>query len=167
MRSCCVIGNGPSRLERDLTQIKVTTLGCNALHRDFHPDWLGVIDSDMHKEVLESSYPNEQVVHRYRYRELCDWAYKGCASCGHMMVLWAIDQGFTPIFLLGMDMTSRTVYLQTNAYDARVPPDRRTDEWQLLWDKLISRMSEIYQVGPNSIEGIQPTSWEHLCSVPR
>ena len=41
------IGNGPSRKDFDLNKLKATgqTYGCNALYRDFIPDYIFSIDS--------------------------------------------------------------------------------------------------------------------------
>jgi hypothetical protein len=55
--NACVIGNGPSRLQLDLQQIKskLTTYGCNALYRDFMPDYLISMDYSMVDEILKKN----------------------------------------------------------------------------------------------------------------
>ena len=56
------IGNGRSRLEFDLTHIarhkggllgadRLQTYGCNALYRDFTPDFLVAVGNDIVKEI--------------------------------------------------------------------------------------------------------------------
>ena len=54
-----IIGNGPSRLEVDLSELKKegTIFGCNALYRDFRPDWLLSGDATITKEICGSGYP--------------------------------------------------------------------------------------------------------------
>ena len=49
------IGNGPSRAGFDLTRLKATgqTYGCNALYRDFMPDFIFSVDSKMTKRMIE------------------------------------------------------------------------------------------------------------------
>ena len=47
------IGNGPSRENFDLQKLKATgqTYGCNALYRDFIPDYLFCVDAKMALEL--------------------------------------------------------------------------------------------------------------------
>ena len=49
------IGNGPSRKDFDLTQLKATgqTYGCNALYRDFMPDFIFSVDTRMTQVMVE------------------------------------------------------------------------------------------------------------------
>jgi hypothetical protein len=53
-----VIGNGKSRQHLDLNKIKekAWTFGCNALYRDFAPDYLLTVDGHITHEVLDSDY---------------------------------------------------------------------------------------------------------------
>jgi len=50
-----VIGNGPSRNGFDLTKLKATgqTYGCNALYRDFLPDFIFSVDTKMSMQMVE------------------------------------------------------------------------------------------------------------------
>ena len=52
-----IIGNGPSRKGLDLDSLEGTTFGCNALFRDYSPDYLISGDSTIIKEICESEYP--------------------------------------------------------------------------------------------------------------
>ena len=49
------IGNGPSRKDFDLNRLKATgqTYGCNALYRDFVPDFIFSIDSPVTLEMVK------------------------------------------------------------------------------------------------------------------
>lgn len=49
-----VIGNGVSRKSIDLNSLKFTTYGCNALYRDFKPDYLIAVDSVMIDEFVKN-----------------------------------------------------------------------------------------------------------------
>jgi len=53
-----VIGNGESRRGIDLSLLKDRgkTYGCNALYRDFCPDYLISMDTDMVAEIISSGY---------------------------------------------------------------------------------------------------------------
>lgn len=54
MPTCCVIGNGRSRIDLDLHQINsvMTTIGCNALYRDFMPNHITAVDYSMLNELV-------------------------------------------------------------------------------------------------------------------
>jgi hypothetical protein len=56
MKPALVIGNGRSRLNFDLYELKkyMTTYGCNALYRDFIPDILVSMDIHMVTEIINS-----------------------------------------------------------------------------------------------------------------
>ena len=49
------IGNGPSRKDFDLTKLKETgqTYGCNALYRDFIPDYLFMVDRFISQKIVD------------------------------------------------------------------------------------------------------------------
>ena len=49
-----IIGNGPSRKDFDLNKLKATgqTYGCNALYRDFIPDFIFSVDTKMTIKML-------------------------------------------------------------------------------------------------------------------
>ena len=54
-----IIGNGPSRLEFYLSELEGTTFGCNALYRDYRPDYLIGGDAAIIKEICASGYPEK------------------------------------------------------------------------------------------------------------
>ena len=59
MDTAYIIGNGPSRKGLDLDTLDGTTFGCNALYRDYRPDYLVSGDSKILKEMCESEYPRD------------------------------------------------------------------------------------------------------------
>ena len=52
-----IIGNGPSRKGLDSNTLNGVTFGCNALYRDYSPDYLVSGDATIIKEICESGYP--------------------------------------------------------------------------------------------------------------
>ena len=50
-----IIGNGPSRKGLDLNSLKATgqTYGCNALYRDFVPDYIFSVDAKMTQKMVD------------------------------------------------------------------------------------------------------------------
>lgn len=55
-----VLGNGTSRRHIELTDLKSygTVYGCNAIYRDFNPDYLIAVDSKMIVEINREQYQN-------------------------------------------------------------------------------------------------------------
>ena len=59
-----VLGNGKSRLKLDPNRLNGlgTTIGCNALYREFEPDFLVAVDVKMVNEIISAGYQkNHQV----------------------------------------------------------------------------------------------------------
>jgi len=56
-----IIGNGESRRNFDLNKIKgvAPIFGCNALYRNFSPDWLVAVDGGVIDEINSSNFPKE------------------------------------------------------------------------------------------------------------
>ena len=59
MDTAYIIGNGPSRNDVVLHELDGTTFGCNALYRDYAPDYLVSGDSRILKEICGDEYPSE------------------------------------------------------------------------------------------------------------
>ena len=59
-----IIGNGPSRTKFDIASLKGlgTIYGCNALYRDFTPDYLVAIDPPIIKEIEKSDFPTDRFI---------------------------------------------------------------------------------------------------------
>lgn len=57
-----VIGNGGTRKDFNLESLrgKGTIYGCNALYREFEPDWLVAIDNGIINEIRGSSFPQKR-----------------------------------------------------------------------------------------------------------
>ena len=51
-----IIGNGPSRKHFDLSTLNATgqTYGCNALYRDFTPNFIFSVDANISREISKS-----------------------------------------------------------------------------------------------------------------
>ena len=56
-RTAYIIGNGTSRQGLDLNVLSGDVWGCNALYRDYTPDYLTIIDVSIMGECCESTYP--------------------------------------------------------------------------------------------------------------
>ncbi len=51
-----VLGNGKSRLKYKLEELEGITVGCNAIYRDFKPDYLFAQDAGVMAEIIGSGY---------------------------------------------------------------------------------------------------------------
>lgn len=139
------IGNGNSRLNFDLSHIarhrggllgvdRLQSYGCNALYRDFTPDFLIVTGDDMAEEVANSGYINSNIVYTTADITL---QYPGKfymvpqniqLDAGALAAYMACFDGHSKVFLLGYDHYQdyepvNNVYSDTNAY----PPGTARD----------------------------------------
>ena len=133
-----IIGNGPSRLNMDLSIIarhkagirgrsRLQTYGCNALYRDYTPDFLIANGDSIVSEIADSGYCDEHVVYAN------GWAVAGYPkkfyllpqdpawNAGSQATYLACFDGHKKIFLLGFDGnelngTNDNVYADTAGY---------------------------------------------------
>ena len=136
-----VIGNGPNRLTFDLNLLKkpqgllgsktVQTYGCNALYRDFTPDFLVASgDNGIISEIATSNFVNNNIVYTNNLHLLEHpgkfylTPYDPYADAGTAAAYIAAFDGHTKIYLLGfdghaLDEHNHNVYADTNGYDAK------------------------------------------------
>lgn len=103
-----VIGNGKTRGEFDLESLrgKGTTYGCNALYREFEPDWLVAIDNGIIQEIKESHFPQERfhippVEEQYEPAEVNPGRPRSNAGMNAMEL--AIRHGHNKLVMIGFD----------------------------------------------------------------
>ena len=60
-----VLGNGKSRLKYNLEELDGITAGCNAIYRDFKPDYLFAQDAGIIAEIMDSGYVGDCYFHRW------------------------------------------------------------------------------------------------------
>jgi hypothetical protein len=100
-----LIGNGPSRRCIDLNELrgKGTIFGCNALYRDFAPDYAVTYGTEMNEELIFSGFP----IHRtlvcpfYEMIERPDGQFIN--NCMSAAMLHAGIRGFKKAYVLGAD----------------------------------------------------------------
>ena len=122
-KECIIIGNGKSREGLDLHLLKspdnrVITFGCNALYRDFWPDYLVAIDEKIIGEIKGSDYPPDRFIeppedekwepvnlHWGRAKsDDPDWnPQRPRSNAGMNAILEAIKKGYDHLYLLGLD----------------------------------------------------------------
>ena len=132
MTRAFIIGNGKSRSNFDLNLLKEygTIFGCNALYRDFDPDYLVAIDSKMKQEIVDSNYNRDKVI--FPIDDEC-WEpaeynkSRPRSNAGMNAILEAIKKGHTEIVCLGFDFllhdnmaSISNIYDGTSSYEENV-----------------------------------------------
>ena len=131
------IGNGPSRKGFDLNRLKATgqTYGCNALYRDFIPDFIFSIDSPVTLEMVKEKV-YEKCIHYTPSLEVNRYPKGGPPHlhlipnnphwiCGNQAIWTAGVHGHKNIYLLGFDFREfgkdqmNNIYQDTENYGER------------------------------------------------
>jgi len=106
-----VLGNGTSRKPVELSSLKQhgTTYGCNALYREFEPDYLVAVDTKMILEINKAGYQNNHEVWTNRnkaFNKFVNFNFfpttKGWSS-GPTAMHMASDHDNEEIYILGFD----------------------------------------------------------------
>lgn len=103
-----IIGNGGSREGFDLESLrsKGTIYGCNALYREFEPDWLVSIDEGIINEIRTSTFPQNKFHvppqdEQYEPAEVNPGRPRSNAGMNAMEL--AIRHGYKKLFMIGFD----------------------------------------------------------------
>jgi hypothetical protein len=124
-----VLGNGTSRQSIDLNQLKENGIvyGCNALYREFEPDYLVAVDTKMILEINKSGYQHSHQVWTNRnraYDKMNGFNFfqssKGWSS-GPTALHLASEHKNNELYILGFDYTGiddklNNVYANTFNY---------------------------------------------------
>ena len=150
-KNAFIIGNGESRIGFNLYSLPQDTYGCNALYRDYEPDYLIVVDQHMYKEIANSNYGEKNIV--YTNRNNMKKIGGNCHLIPHNPYLGAgttamhiaIHDGHTHLFCIGFDCNvdgpNANVYKDTSCYN-----DSKTTVYQTVWGKQIF---QIMKSNPN------------------
>lgn len=157
-----IIGNGTSRLVNDmlanlknhhgglLGSRRLQTYGCNALYRDFTPDFLICTGREMVKELANSGYCDDHIVYAgaasimehpgkfYLVPQNPTW------NAGAIATYLACFDGHKKIYLYGFDGQdtvghNNNVYVGTNAY-----PKKDSPSSDLVWNAAMAHLMELY-----------------------
>lgn len=130
MNRAFVLGNGRSRMNIDLNKIHQhgKIYGCNALYREFVPDYLIAVDTKMITEIVREKFhlDNEVWTNRRKTTELHNGINffnktRGWSS-GPTALDFASTHGFDEIYILGFDYSGikdnrvNNVYTGTENY---------------------------------------------------
>ena len=124
-----IIGNGPSRSKFDIEKLrgKGTIYGCNALYREFSPDYLVAIDAPIIEEIENSNFPTDKFIVPPYDEQFEDPDYNKYtryrSNAGVNAMLEAIKAGHNVLYCLGFDFMMRSpklalgnIFEGSNAY---------------------------------------------------
>lgn len=157
LSSCCfVLGNGTSRIGLDLNTLRLNgkIYGCNALYRDFDPDYLVAVDPKMIYEIQESHYQKKHSVwtnlvksHQYNegfnyFNPPLKWSSGPCAL--HL----ATTHSPNCIYILGFDFVGvnnkfNNVYADTFNYKSSSEIPTYWGNWELQTETVIKNNPQI------------------------
>ena len=184
-----IIGNGPSRKDFDLKQLAGGHVyGCNALYRDFWPDYLVAIDPKIISEIKGSEFPSDRFIipPEEEQWEPQDYrpGYRTRSNAGMNACLEAIKQGADELFLLGFDFVIAdkdvalgNLYDGTNGYEMETRTTfsdtiARVKYFQWFADKfpettfyvVLPEETDVHPLYVNNVRGMYYKELKELCS---
>ena len=151
-----VLGNGTSRNQLNLASIKGrgTIYGCNALYREFEPDFLIAVDTKMVNEIIAAGYhtdhqvwtnPNKGITSKSNVNFFSP--HKGWSS-GPTALWFASQQDFIHIYIFGFDYQGvdgkfNNVYADTFNYKRSQEPATFFGNWLSQTEKTIKEYPHI------------------------
>lgn len=158
-----IIGNGKSRIGLDLERLKPYgyVIGCNALIRDFTPDYVVALDQKMEREIDASGYDGRKL---YRHnngqkrpapRTRIEVPRGQTVNSGLAAIHLALKLKCHDLWLVGFDLNQQNIYAGTPSYarfsakaynsgPSRVQIHRTIGEWaKQLKDKV--RFRRVYE----------------------
>jgi len=169
-----VIGNGTSRQGLDLKSLRFSgkIYGCNALYRDFSPDYLFATDPGISSEIENSGYPEKNIFYT-RHPGHCNsklieknYGY----SSGPVAVTYAAENHNRKIYLLGFDLQGlgnkhNNVYSNTEHY-------KNSSSTATYYGNWINQIFEIAREYPKTKfcrvdngDTLRPEMWQHLNNI--
>jgi len=185
----CVIGNGPSRLQFDLATIgrQMTTYGCNALYRDYMPNYLIAMDQAIVQEILTKKIQhktNFYTQEKHNFDHMCidssekiNWLkpLDKRLDSGNSALEVALNHNYDIIYMIGFDYNTGDCKLD-NVYHGTIHYARNAhnnsaiemaNEWKQRLRQLIRKFpnTQIIRVnGSNTIVNIDQTNYSEITS---
>ena len=148
-----IIGNGPSRKHFDLSTLNATgqTYGCNALYRDFTPNFIFSVDANISREISKSEmwkdcvcYAPSLEVNRNKGLNLIP-NNPGYIS-GNQAIWTATVHGHKQIYLIGFDFREYGKNQLNNIYqDSENYGERHSDQ---IFDVWLTQLRHIIKKRP-------------------
>ena len=184
MNIACVMGNGPSRKQFDLDTIHATmyTYGCNALYRDFLPDYLVSMDFYVVDEILQKNVHKKckfYTQHKNRIDKLAEdgepinffWGQPMTHDSGTSAIELAAESNDV-IYMIGFDYMQDdklpNIYHGTTNYasNSNIPAaDDLTNRWKTRLRSVVKKFDTkkfIRVNGSNTEISIQQTNYSEI-----
>lgn len=123
MSRAFIIGNGKSRDGFDLEQLREhgTIYGCNALYRDFKPDYLIAIDDAITEEIKGSDFPQDKFIYppfeeQFEHPEFNPFT-RLRSNAGMNAMIEALKHGHRELVCLGFDFIIQNDLATDNVYE--------------------------------------------------
>jgi len=187
MNIACVIGNGPSRRELDLDCINATmyTYGCNAIYRDFIPNYLISMDWAIVEEILTNNIHHRtnfytQDAAQFNHisvekKEHINWLkpMNKRLDSGNSALEVALSHEYETIYMIGFDYntdsgTLPNVYHGTTNYarNSNVPAaTQMASEWKLRLRRLVKEHPDTKFIrvnGSNTEVTVEATNYSEI-----
>lgn len=123
MSTAFIIGNGKSREGFDLGSLKPfgKIYGCNALYRDFEPDYLIAIDDAITEEIRASNFPKEKFIYPSFEEQFEDPQFNPFtrlrSNAGMNAMIEALRHGHRELICIGFDFVIQNDLALSNMYD--------------------------------------------------
>jgi len=155
-----IVGNGLSRKDIDLREVarvndNMTIFGCNAIYRDYAPDYnvpdyLVAIDEGIITEIECSTFPSSRVIipseeecwePREIWAEIPAFSSTPRSNAGTNAILEAIKRGYTDLRLVGFDsFVYEKNIAESNIYEGT---ENYSTETKATFEESISRVRYI------------------------
>lgn len=122
-KTAVIVGNGTTRKAFNLSEFRKQgpIFGCNALYREFEPDWLVAIDDKIVNEILSSNFPKEKFIitpFEEQFEPAVFNPYQPRNNAGMIAMDAAIKRGYNDLICIGFDFLIADEALNaSNIYD--------------------------------------------------
>jgi hypothetical protein len=173
MKRSFVFGNGRTRLNIDFDEVKPYGLiyACNAVYRDYRPDYLIAVDTKMIEEINESGYQKNNSVwtnYNIKYKNFEQFNYfepnLGWSS-GPTALNLATSHGPDEVYIFGFDYAGlkgklNNVYANSVNYKSSTDSATYNGNWLKQTETIIKTNPNIYYYRIN-VENFYETNWEY------
>lgn len=147
LQTAVIVGNGPSRTKVRLEAVPDTDIwGCNAIYRDYTPDFLVAVDRNMQIEIFQSGYHENNKCYfrnsRHTHPNITTFPSNKLApnNSGVAAFYFAMRQKkYRRFIFLGFDFSNQNVYAGTKNYAKKDKPvpvrmnvQEKLSEWFVL-----------------------------------
>jgi hypothetical protein len=173
MKRSFVFGNGRTRLNIDFDEVKPYGLiyACNAVYRDYRPDYLVAVDPKMILEINDNGYQNSNSVwtnYNVKYRTFKNFNYfepnLGWSS-GPTALNLATSHGPDEVYIFGFDYEGlkgklNNVYANSNNYKKSIDPATYNGNWLKQTETIIKNNPNTCYYRVN-VENFYETKWQY------